>query len=93
MSKEKIVEEKKDNYKMKKVNEWSIEDVGEWIDNLTNDSGFKQIWKAKFKEEEITGKSILCYNESDLEKLGFKSGRIKEILNSIDELKKVFFLF
>jgi S-adenosylmethionine/arginine decarboxylase-like enzyme len=61
------------------VSQWTIEQVGQWIETLSREKGIgnSDALKQRFIENEIDGATLLKLNMSHLEKLGIT--KIKDI--------------
>ncbi len=98
-----IFEENKKTYKEKKLEEWSYEDVGNWILDICKEMKIKLIIMEKeedpkkiFNFQNIDGKTLLLFkDESKFEKLGFKMGDAIKLYDALqskiifkDQIKK-----
>ncbi|KAL3847643.1 hypothetical protein ACJMK2_018545 [Sinanodonta woodiana] len=65
------------------VNTWTIDDVGQWLDNLSLGE-----YKESFMKNEIRGTELLTLDKGDIQDLGVtKVGHLKRIQQGIKELQ------
>ena len=82
------------SYKGKQIKEWSYEEAGNWILDICTDMNIKLKINEKevnpkeiFKQNEVDGKALSLFQESDFEKIGFKFGSSKKLFEALKILK------
>ena len=70
---------------------WTIEDVCEFVQGLSLESGDQASgYAAKMMEEEIDGKALLHLSAADLEELGVSPADLEELGARIQDLPRTF---
>jgi hypothetical protein len=78
------------------VSQWSIEKVGEWIENLSKEKeiGNSDVLKQNFMRNKIDGKNLLGLKSEHFTALGITLvGDVMEVEEAISNLNKVFSTF